>query len=168
MSSLPGWTVDSGTVDLVPSAVWEASDGSQSLDLNGDQKGAISQALSGFSVGQRYALLFDLAGNPDGGSGEIKSLQVSVGGRSDTFDFDTTGTSSSSMGWVTESFFFTAGAESMTLAFESLTDSPEDTRGPALDNLRISEAPAVIPLPAPGLLLIGALGGLAALRRRRA
>ena len=49
------------------------------------------------------------------------------------------------------------------LFFADTSGTAADQGGPVLDNVRLS----TVPLPAGGLLLLGALGGIAALRRRR-
>ena len=49
------------------------------------------------------------------------------------------------------------------LYFADTSGTPGDNGGPVLDNVKLS----AVPLPAGGLLLLGALGGIAALRRRR-
>jgi hypothetical protein len=56
-----------------------------------------------------------------------------------------------------------AGATTLSLAFSA--DNSGTSFGPALDNVRIVDAPAV-PLPAAGFLLIGAIGGLGLMRRK--
>ena len=49
-TEIPGWTVDSGSIDLIGD-YWTASDGSRSIDLNGDGLGAISQTFDTISGG---------------------------------------------------------------------------------------------------------------------
>lgn len=39
--SLTGWTIDSGNIDQI-GTFWEASEGSRSVELNGDEAGSIS------------------------------------------------------------------------------------------------------------------------------
>ena len=60
--TLGAWEVTQGSVDLV-SDLWQAQEGRQSLDLTGVSPGAIAQDLTTV-VGQRYAIVFSLAGNP--------------------------------------------------------------------------------------------------------
>jgi hypothetical protein len=59
------WTVDSGTVDLKGTR-WKAYAGQQLLDLNGGNRGAISQQVR-TEPGKRYLLCFATTANPDGG-----------------------------------------------------------------------------------------------------
>lgn len=167
-SSIAGWTVGGGGIDYIGS-YWQASDGRSSLDLNSLNPGSISQTITGLNVGAKYRLIFDIAGNPDGGP-TVKSLDVLLDGISqDTESFDTTGTSRSAMGWSTRSFDFTATSTSQLLAFVSTTtgNSGNGTYpfafGPALDNVSINAVPEPLTLS-----LFGAgLAGAAALRRRK-
>lgn len=159
---LTGWTVTTGTIDHIGAGYWQASEGSQSLDLVGFSGiGGIEQTVTGLTVGASYSVLFDMAGNPGG----LRTLIASMGMASQQFDFDATNTSITNMGWVTYSLDFVAGATSGLLSFVSRDQSC--CKGAALDNVRIVENVAPIPVPAAGLLLVGALGGMSLVRRRR-
>ena len=97
-----------------------------------------------------------MAGNPDGGP-TIKTLNVAVGAVNQDYYFNTAGATRGNMGWVEESFFFTAGGPATTLTF---TSGDSTGYGPALDNV------SVIPLPPSVLLLGSGLLGLVGLRRK--
>jgi choice-of-anchor C domain-containing protein len=157
-TNITGWTVDSGSVDYI-GTYWTASDGSRSLDMSGSSAGGISQALSGLSIGQEYTVTFDMAGNP-AGAPATKFLQVSAGGTSGLYSFDTTGHSLSDLGWVTFTYVFIATATTDTLAFLSMTPG---SFGGALDNVSI----AATPIPGAILLFGSALGGMGFLGYRR-
>ncbi len=66
--SLPGWTVERGTVEIVGGRYWQPAAGQQSLDLNGifDETGTLYQDVP-TQAGQKYRIQFAFAGNPDGG-----------------------------------------------------------------------------------------------------
>ena len=142
-ATIDGWTVDSGSVDLI-TTYWTSSEGDQSIDLNGWTPGSMSQAFPTI-VGHNYKVTFDLAGNPDGGT-PLKTLNVSAtGGATTPYSFDTTGQSDSNMGWLPQTYSFTANSASTTLTFASTTTSNSDPFGPALDNVNVSDVTPLLP-----------------------
>lgn len=164
---ITGWTVSQGSIDYI-GALWQASNGSRSLDLSGGNAGRIQQTFN-TTVGGTYRVTFDLAGNPNA-SPIIKDMRVSAGGSSADFSFNTTGKSSSNMGWLSKSWDFTANSTTTTLEFISLTNS---FAGPALDNVSVialSPPPTPTSIPEPssmlGLLSLGVLGISSALKRQ--
>jgi choice-of-anchor C domain-containing protein len=176
-SSITGWTVSAGSVDYI-GTYWTASNGSRSLDLDGLSAGTITQTLTGLTVGQQYQIFFDIAGNPDSGP-TTKTLDVmaSVNTQSYSFTIVPGTTTHANMGWITESFLFTANAVTADLSFISTTTTGGESGhpaayGPALDNVRIVEAALATPLPSSlSLMLIGLAGlgfGLYQRTRRQA
>lgn len=156
---ITGWTVSLGSIDYM-GTLWQASNGSRSLDLEGlFGSGAIQQTFN-TTIGATYRVTFDLAGNPAGGSA-IKQMRVRTGGSSADFSFDTTGKSFSNMGWVSKSWDFTANSTTTTLEFVGLTNS---IAGPALDNVSVIAVPE--PSSMLGLLSLGVLGISSALKRQ--
>jgi hypothetical protein len=61
-ASIPGWKITQGTID-VKAWYWTAKDGKQSLDLVGDNPGAIEQSFA-TTPGQEYAFSGWIARNP--------------------------------------------------------------------------------------------------------
>ncbi|MHA7734040.1 choice-of-anchor C family protein [Nitrosopumilus sp. S6] len=135
--TLNGWTISAGpTIDWI-CTLWDASDGTKSIDLSGTPgKGIVSQDIP-TEVGITYDVSFDMAGNP-GTCGEpnVKNMKVSVASYENIFSFDTTGKSNTNMGWTTEGFSFVAESSTSTLSFESLTGT---FCGPAIDNVIVVE-----------------------------
>ncbi len=141
---LNGWTIDANTIDWI-CTLWEASDGTKSIDLSGTPgKGIISQDIP-TEVDVTYDVSFDMAGNP-GSCGEpaVKFMKVSVASYENEFSFDTTGKTNTDMGWESNTFSFVAESSTSTLRFESLTGN---YCGPALDNVLVIESvPPVTPV----------------------
>jgi len=167
--SFGGWTVGTGTIDLI-NGFWQAASGTYSVDLDGSQPGTIFQDLT-TTAGSTYSLSFALAGNPYGPP-TIKPLDVLWGGALvGTVTFDITGKSATNMGWQT----FTIGglvAAGGTTRLEFASGTNGGVWGPALDDVVVSPAappsttapePATVGLVGLGLAMVGA-----AARRRRA
>ena len=133
-TSLPSWIVTGRSIDYINSE-WVASNGSKSLDLDGNlNAGGVTQTFDTIA-GKSYQVNFDLAGNPEG-EPTVKTLAVTAPNFSQNYSFDVTGHSFSSMGWTTKSFIFTASGSSSTLGFTSTTGSGY---GPALDNVTVTQ-----------------------------
>jgi choice-of-anchor C domain-containing protein len=147
-TAITGWTV-TGHIDYV-AALWAASDGKHSLDLDGSAcnthtpTGCLGGVKQSFATvaGQKYDVSFDLAGNPLNGP-KVKTLKVSAAGQTQNFAFDITGHSAAHMGWKTEHWTSTATAAETTIEFDSADNAPSlSGYGPALDNVIIKPASA--------------------------
>jgi len=161
---ITGWNVSQSDVDYLNHYWTNIDDGNYFLDMNGLQAGGIQQTFD-VNNGHTYQVFFDLAGNPDGGSRTV-SLQVTVAGVTNTYNFDTTGHSGSSLGWITESFTFNTALEtSDTLTF---TSQAGGAYGPLLDNVVLNDLGRTDATPEPSTFAALGLGiaGLAILRRR--
>jgi len=159
---ISNWSVVSGTVDYVNAGLWDAENGSYSIDLSGVNNGAIAQSFTSV-VGQQYTVTYWLAGNY-AALPTIKTMEVSAAGQSQDDTFDTTGKSARDMGYVQESFVFIANSTTTTLEFASI-DVPNSDGGPVLDNV------TVLATPEPGTLALLSLGlsgaGFGSIIRRR-
>ncbi|MBK8401160.1 MAG: choice-of-anchor C family protein [Propionivibrio sp.] len=156
--ALTGWTIVTGSVDLIHT-YWTPAGGAYSLDLSGNEDGVISQSFATV-IGQRYLVSFAMAGNPDDTMDPVKTMQVGLS-QGPLWTFDTTGRTHADMGWETKSFDFIAAGTSSTLSFASLNDS---AYGAALDNISVT----AIPEPESFAMFLAGLGLIAAVARRRA
>jgi choice-of-anchor C domain-containing protein len=120
-TALPGWVVTLGNINVVDTSFYKAADGKRSLDLNGSMPGAISQTFK-TRKGQKYRVTFALAACTPDTEPKEKKLQVSAGGKTKEFTFDSTGKTHNDMGWVSKTWEFTAEADKTTLEFVSLTE----------------------------------------------
>jgi choice-of-anchor C domain-containing protein len=151
------WTVSWGTVDLGNQA-WQAADGFQSVDMNGNQPGSIYQDLH-TEPGQQYVLSFSLSGC----MGDFRHIAVFWGGEEvASLEFDATNNTLENMNWPTKTFYVTAPGSSTRLEF---TGRDREASGAYLDNV------SVCAVPEPSLMLLFGIGlGAVALvgwRRRK-
>jgi len=166
---LTGWTVVSGSVDIVNQSDnpwgWNAFEGNQSLDLNGWDGGTISQSF-GTTVGASYILSFAYSNNPWNGGTDYAS--VTVGNAS--LQLVHSGATLAAMGWQTVFLGFTASSTTTTLTFASENGG---TGGIALDAISIPGAVgiAAFAVPEPSSIALLGLGGfglaIGAYRRQR-
>jgi choice-of-anchor C domain-containing protein len=161
-TDITGWTVASGSIDWIGS-YWQASAGQRSIDLSGNEPGAldVSQTLS-LGPG-KYELSFDLSGNPDGGP-TTKSASVILGGvPGSPFTKNYTLTAANTlanMNYIRQSIVFTlSNLANVTVGFANPLAGPY---GPAIDNVSLS----AVPLPAAAWLFGSAFLGLCWLGRR--
>ena len=164
-TAITAWTIGGDSVDWIGS-YWQPADGSRSLDLSGLGLGSVSQSFSAV-IGRQYTVSFMLAGNPDGGP-DPKTIEVSVNGVNQFFDFPLNGATKQNMNWTPESFTFIANTNIETLTFASTTCASSGSNpcafGPALDAVSVTSA--VPELSTWCMMLIGFAGvGFVAFRR---
>jgi choice-of-anchor C domain-containing protein len=155
------WSITNGSVDLIRS-YWAPADGFQSLDLNGNSQGTISQALA-TAAGTRYTLTFSMAGNPDWALDKV--MRVWWGSQDLGLQtFVQTGQTRSNIGWMTVTFSDLLALSGTTaLSFEGVNGGPT---GMALDNIVVTAN--VVPEPSTAVLFAtgSALLLVVAYRRR--
>jgi choice-of-anchor C domain-containing protein len=161
---IPGWDVVGGDVDWIR-GYWQSSDGDgYSVDMNGNNPGAIAQTIATIT-GAHYHLTFDMSANPDIGSG-TRVILADTGGAATPFSYSfTVGPNGrGNMNWVSKALDFTATGASTQIRFTS-GSTDNCCWGAAIDNVAISGG---VPEPAAWALMIGGFFGAGvALRRRR-
>jgi len=189
-TALPGWTITSGTVDLVPGTpsedvYWLNTEGDFSVDLVGTPGvGGISQRVS-TTAGTTYTLTFDFSVNPEVGPFDETSLtktllvQAIAGNGTVLLNrtvSDTAGTrTNDDMQWRSISYVFTAIGPLVTVKFSAAapTDLPAGVTaskifcGPVIDNVDLEVGGGGQQLPEPTSLAMLGAGAAALLRRRR-
>lgn len=146
--NLNGWIVNSGSIDLKPTDYWEDVDGGQTVDLNGDTTGSLSQKVLTQPL-QKYQIRFALAGNPESYATECpppditKKMELWWGDKLiDTLEVDSTGKSVNFMGWRFHNYTVIATDAITKLEFKSLTPS---CYGPVIDMVTVKKyAPSKI------------------------
>lgn len=156
-----GWTVNSGTVDIIGSGYFDFIPGSgKYIDLDGSTSdaGILSKTLS-LIGGTQYIASFDLAGNHRNGSPETVTgiFGVGLGNVSATFSLG------QSVGWTTYSLVFTP--TTTTNYVLSFSNSGGDNIGMLLDNVKVITAP--VPEPETYAMMLAGLGLLGVMTRRR-
>ncbi len=183
-TALQGWTVGGVGTNTVRGVDWHngafnpgpAQSGSWMVDLNidgtggqGAGQGTISQAFATVA-GTYYSLSFWLAGprsSEAGGTLNPRTVIVGLAGSTtQTQTFTAPDAVSTSLVWYQRNFDFIADSASTTLTFSPLAGTGANGYwGAFIDNVSVNTA--VVPLPAPILLLGSGLLGLCCFGRAR-
>ncbi len=148
-SGLPGWDIREGSIEVI-GTFWQAAEGNQSLDMNGNEPGRIVQLLD-TEAGSNYHVSFNLSKNEYSGIAALTAtVEASAGSSIQRFDFSDT-VSLSDMKWAQHMFTFTANHGVTPLQFESL--APAGASGPALDNVVVVEHQTITGFSASGDIL---------------
>jgi choice-of-anchor C domain-containing protein len=140
-SAIGPWTVTKGDVDLSRNTMWQVAEGTQSLDLDGGQPGAVATSIRSLP-GKRYRITYQLAGNPAdplGTKRKIKTGELRANGKLvQSFSFDTTGKSFKNMGFVPRTAYVVSTGTSLQLEFASTMPRAAAGWGPVIDDVRVS------------------------------
>jgi choice-of-anchor C domain-containing protein len=152
-SSIGTWKVTGGGVEWV-GTYWSAANGIASVDLDGNSPGGIREPISGLTVGQEYAVTFDLSGNPDGGP-TLKQVAVKVGSSPVSyFSYQLGLATHANMAYIPETLGFTATGATEVLSFASY--KTPGAYGPVIDNVSVS----AVPEPATWAMMLLGFAGL--------
>ncbi len=166
-TTIPGWTVVSGSndpwggsVDWI-SGYWTAPGGTQSVDLDGNTPGGITQTVA-TTIGSRYTLNFFLSQNPDGGEypGNTNTFNLLIGNAVTPLTITGHSAYNTLSGYQAESFSFTANSSSTLIGFVS-TDQPNNPYGAVIADVNLT------PEPGAGIVLAIGLSGLCFFVRQR-
>ncbi|MEO5713742.1 MAG: choice-of-anchor C family protein [Luteolibacter sp.] len=167
-TAITGWTVNTVNIDWVKNSVWNASNGSYSLDMNGTPGGPGGiQTVITTTIGSTYRVSFDIAGYLTAGSNTNPKVMKTVAAGITTIHYLTATQSYTqpfalplAVTWSTRTFDFVATSTSSTVSFVSLVAG--DGSAMLLDNVSIEA------VPEPGATaLVGAGAFCLILRRRR-
>jgi choice-of-anchor C domain-containing protein len=150
-SAITGWTIGGVSVDLIKNSYGSVT--GTSVDMLGTPgPGSLSQSFS-YAANTTYTLSFDLSRNPNG---SYTALSVDVNGIHNEY----IGTSLAN----TQTFSFTTGqtAGAQLLRFSSING--DGYSGAVLDNVTLT---AAVPEPASYAMLLGGLGLMGFMARRR-
>jgi hypothetical protein len=147
-STISGWHVDTGNVDVLssqfPSLFANPDSGTKCVDLNGFVPGSISRSFPTLA-GSRYVLSFAYTKNP--GTGDpafVANATVSLTGQPDVpLSYGLTNTIDNP-GWLHTSIVFTASSPSTKLRFTSTTPGKS---GMWLDTVLVQQTNSLTPLP---------------------
>jgi hypothetical protein len=147
-----------GSVDLI-GTYWNGPPvGGNSVDINGDSQGGITQTFT-IAAGS-YVLGFYLSGNPDGAP-DTKSVDVSVGPSDPIYQFTTTLDGNHNLTYTFETLDFSTTGGPVTLSFLSQDAGPY---GAVVGGVTIS---AAIPESCTWAMMILGFFGLGFLAYRR-
>jgi hypothetical protein len=151
-----GGTANANTAWLMGDNTYGApSDGTYQINVEGGPDWWLSAPITGLTVGNTYTVQFDARRRDAGGSGTFDvfvNSTISLVGATGGFNV-----TASSTTWEQKSFTFVAAAETSFLTIAN-TDNPGGT-GFMVDNFSV--------VPEPSAALLGGLGMLALLGRRR-
>jgi hypothetical protein len=131
------WVVDFGSVDVVSEPRFDVRVGDQAIDLNGEERGSISQTLETVED-EDYLLRFYLAGNPECDDG-VKRLRVFWDDRLVAVFFYDPGTQEADdLDWELRTLELRATGDETELRFASGNDG---ACGPMIDAVRVVDTP---------------------------
>jgi len=164
-ADIPGWTLyaPGGTLPANANTAWlmagntygAPSNGTYQVNVEGGPDWWLAAPITGLTVGNTYTVNFDSRKRDNAGSGTFDvfvNSTVSLTGATGGFN-----TTASSTTWEQKSFTFVAAAATSFLTIAN-TDNPGGN-GFMVDNFSV--------VPEPSAVLLGGLGMLALLRRRR-
>ena len=150
-TTIPGWTVTAGTVDVVTdSSAFDALEGTRHIDMNGNSLGTISKTLATVA-GEAYQVSFLITADPIvANGGQDRTFDVTIDGQTQSFTFTPSGTRAAP-GSQVFTIEFVASSNSTTLSFAS-TFTANTNSGPFLDDVKVRQISAQVQEDVPTIL----------------
>jgi len=148
-TSLTGWTMTAGSVDIVSNNYWPSHSGQWSIDMDGStsQNAAVTMSQSFCTtVGTSYTVTFFISYNTDIPVGQTSSMSVTADGNPSQSYTVTHQSGDGRTAYHQQTYTFTATQTTTAITFASL--NPGDF-GPILDDVSISGNPGNAPCSAP-------------------
>lgn len=145
-STIPGWSIGGSGygvgIEVTNTDYWQASNGTNSIDLVGIFASSISQDIPTIT-GLTYTVSFDMSGNPMGGNPVKTIIATADGGQEATYTFDTSveHNTTTDMGYSAKAYTFVANGPTTTLTFAA---GPDVIYGPVIDNVAIASVTAQV------------------------
>jgi hypothetical protein len=171
-TTVPGWTLAGGPLELRNDVVGSAQDGNNFAELDSINNMSISQTIDTI-VGERYTLTFWYSSRPTDPNynqawpgnvvpGSSNGMKIDLGEGAVTVYTPTANTTPQNQ-WQEYTTTFVATSTLTTLTF--LADGCSDSYGTSLDNITLT---AAVPEPAETSLMLAGLLMLGGIARRRA
>jgi hypothetical protein len=167
VTSISGWRVVGAGVNYVDNSVWDAAQGSRSIELLSNN-GGIVQRIFGFTTGKKYVVRYNVSADPfntAAGPVDVRYTVSVTGGLAETYPYAYSPgvNTATSMNYSLREYVFIASNTFQDLQFRAA--GRNGGFGPVIDSVSVS----AIPEASTWAMLLAGFGlvGLASRRRKR-